>query len=95
MTTEHFLQQISKRQATRVLSKLETDNLIKNAFLLEVSEALKGCYSDDLKVKNERIESLLDIVSTQIDGITQNSLELSNVSFTINNVCDLIERIEV
>ena len=93
MTTTEFLQCNSKKETVSALRKLERENLLKNSFLLELKQVAEDCYHGNLNHGNKNVESLLKLIYSRIDGVTQNSLELSNVSCLVDNVSEYLEEL--
>ena len=57
------------------LTKLETENLLKNAFLADVREQLSRCYDEQLNLKQDNVKRLLSTINSQIDGLQQTAFD--------------------
>jgi len=94
MNEPDFLKHLNAKETTTSLRKLDSENMIKNAFLLEVREQVQQCYNDKGKPIDKEVNTLLSLLSLQIDGVTQNSFELANGNHTINRVCEVLEYVK-
>ena len=73
------------------LRNLEKENLLKNAFVIEIQEKLERCYDSEGKFIASRAENLIDYLERHLYGVSQNTETLYNYSCTVNMLCEYIE----
>ena len=73
------------------LRNLEKENLLKNAFVIEVQQKLEKCYDAKGKFVASRAENLIDYLERHLYGVNQDTETLYNYSCTVDMLCDYLE----
>lgn len=93
MKASEFFKQMSAQSAIKSLRDLETNHFLKNTFLAELREYAQHCEDQDYNIK-ESVEHLLKFINCQIDGLVTHSVDISNTSYNLSQVCDLLENLK-
>lgn len=77
------------------LRSLEKENLLKNAYIVELQRRRQSCYDKDGNIDQEGFKEFLSYLEKDIDGMNQGIGELSNLSSTVNIVCEHLNTLKL
>lgn len=98
MNKSEFLQIQHPNQWAKELRSFTNKMMVVNAFLVELRERNEDIYNipeSDISYKTEANDDLLKFISTQIDSLVYNSLEINNMNYDLTSVTDFIENLEI
>lgn len=83
------------QQIVEELRILERENLLKNAYLIELQRRHQYCYDKNGEIDLGGTKEFLDYLQENIDGMTQVIGDLSNISCTVNIVCEHLNTLKL
>lgn len=78
----------SPQHTIDVLKNLETQNLLKNSLLSEMSEAF-----NEVTFADDGMNTIFKNLKIQIDSTIQATADLSDIHCTVDLVCDVVEQV--
>ena len=93
MKIEEFIKQEHHTRGMMQIKDLETQNLLKNAFLQGICNEMDNCYTESGEFNPKGAQQLLRKMSDVIDGLIQTPFELSNINYSVNSFSEMVDEL--
>ena len=88
---EKLLDAMPKYSVIKKLLELEAQNSLKNTVLNEIREDYHKCYTNDLTLRQERIEFMMKRIDRHIDGVCQTASDIADINWDCKVLTDYLE----
>jgi len=95
MILEELKDKQSAESSINDIKKLETENLLKNAYVLEIQQKLEGCYDKENKIDPDKLLGFVKFLDKDLYGVNQSISELYDITCSVNNVCDYLKTLKL
>ncbi|MGB2528216.1 hypothetical protein [Flagellimonas sp. SN16] len=102
MNTEQINKSLEKLKdygSTQTIKKelriLERENLLKNAYLIDLQRKRRHCYDKSGNIDLKGVKGFLSYLEVNIDGVNQGIGELYDISSTVDIVCEHLDSLQL